>query len=251
MMAVSTAAGVLTAPSMFASMNVILVDDQSQYSYGNGGEFRAVGDAGLDSIVTWSAYAPVTQGTVSSADLSSWGGGSLASSIGQRYFQTFCIEYSEEFSPGTSYPVDTGYNALYGHVGAAPGTPVTIGTAWLYSQFAAGTLSGYNYTYGSGRTTSANQLQQAIWYLQGEGGSFNGYVTLAEANVANAWAAANGAFGVYALNLGDPGRAQAQLVIDDPAPVPEPTTMLAGAMLLLPFGASAVRRLGRNRLGKS
>jgi hypothetical protein len=32
-----------------------------------------------------------------------------------------------------------------------------------------------------------------------------------------------------------------------PAPVPEPTTLLAGALLLLPFGASAVRILRKNK----
>jgi hypothetical protein len=31
------------------------------------------------------------------------------------------------------------------------------------------------------------------------------------------------------------------------APVPEPTTMVAGALLLLPFGASTIRILRRNR----
>ena len=31
-------------------------------------------------------------------------------------------------------------------------------------------------------------------------------------------------------------------------PVPEPTTMIAGALLLLPFGASTLRILRRNRM---
>jgi hypothetical protein len=30
-------------------------------------------------------------------------------------------------------------------------------------------------------------------------------------------------------------------------PVPEPTTMIAGALLLLPFGVSTVRKLRKNR----
>jgi len=33
----------------------------------------------------------------------------------------------------------------------------------------------------------------------------------------------------------------------NPTPVPEPTTMIAGALLLLPFGASTLRALRRNR----
>jgi hypothetical protein len=32
-----------------------------------------------------------------------------------------------------------------------------------------------------------------------------------------------------------------------PVPVPEPTTMVAGALLLLPFGASTLRILRKNR----
>jgi len=39
-------------------------------------------------------------------------------------------------------------------------------TAYLYTQFRAGTLSGYDY--GSGRDSSANELQEAIWAIEGE-----------------------------------------------------------------------------------
>jgi hypothetical protein len=35
----------------------------------------------------------------------------------------------------------------------------------------------------------------------------------------------------------------------NPIPVPEPTTLIAGALLLLPFGASALRFVRRNRAG--
>lgn len=55
---------------------------------------------------------------------------------------------------------------------------------------------------------------------------------------------ANGVYGVAALNLytSSGARAQDQLVI-----VPEPTTVIAGALLLLPFGASTLRLFCRNR----
>jgi hypothetical protein len=33
----------------------------------------------------------------------------------------------------------------------------------------------------------------------------------------------------------------------EPAPVPEPTTMVAGALLLLPFGASTLRMLRKKQ----
>jgi hypothetical protein len=53
--------------------------------------------------------------------------------------------------------------------------------------------------------------------------------------------AANGAFGVYALNMytgtaDDPQWVQPQLVI-----VPEASTVYAGVLLMVPFGASAFR----------
>jgi hypothetical protein len=57
---------------------------------------------------------------------------------------------------------------------------------------------------------------------------------------------ANGAFGVYALNMLSGGTyVQPQLVM---LPVPETTTIIAGALLLLPLGASTFRILRRQRL---
>ena len=236
-------AGVLCVPSIQAGMQVTMMDDTSQYSYGDGGEFRAVGNADLIAALNnLSGYSSLTMGTVGSADINSWGyNGGLA---GGTYFQTFCIETTEYFSPGTTYGAAISYNALYGHLGSGPGVPVTMGAAWLYSQFAAGTLSGYDYTYGGGRSTTAGALQQAIWYLQGEsGGVNNGWVTLAAANVADVSAAADGAFGVEALNLGAPGAVQDQLVV-----IPEPTTCVAGLLLLVPFAASTLQGLRKSRM---
>ena len=248
-------AGVMAASNLFASMSVTLVDDTSQYSYANGGEFRAVGDSGLDAAVNWSAYSTSTKGAISAADGSSWGGGSV--SVDQAYFQTFCIEYNEEFSPGASYSVGVSQKAMYGN-NPPDGDPISIGTAWLYSQFAAGALSGYNYAYGDGRTSTAGALQQAIWWLEDESNGSN--TGLAGTFLAEAQAAvggditrnANGAYGVDALNLGAPGAVQDQLVIvpnELPLPaVPEPGTVIAGMLLLLPFGASTLRILRRNRM---
>lgn len=245
-------AGVMAVPNLFASMTVTMMDNTSSYSQGNGGEFRAVGGGSpsLDSVINWSAYSTSTKGTVSFAtDGSSWGYGSGLN--GQAYFQTFCIEYNEEFSPGTTYNVSISQSALWGGQQSAGGDPLSIGTAWLYSQFAAGTLSGYNYSYGNSvpnnRTDSAGALQQAIWWLEGEpNGVNNGFVAAAKTalgmNDTTIKADANGAYNVRALNLGVPGTVQDQLVI-----VPEPTTMIAGALLLLPFGASTLRILRRNR----
>src|ERR1700733_13782097 len=94
--------GVMAAPHLFASMSVTLLDNTSTYSHDNGGEFRAVGNASLDAVVDWAAYTSQTSGTIShSTDGSSWGyNNGLA---GSSYFQTFCIEYNEAFTPGTVY----------------------------------------------------------------------------------------------------------------------------------------------------
>jgi len=250
-------AGVMAVPNLFASMSVTLMDNTSQYSYNDGGEFRAVGNPSLNSVINWSAYSTLTKGTVSFVtDGSSWGYTGLD---GQDYFQTFCIETSEYFYPGTTYDVSISQKAMYGSQPSAGGDPISKGTAWLYSQFAAGTLVGldalnnavaYNYTYGTGRVDSAGALQQAIWWLEGENGGadpgngnvFRNAVLSQFGDAATAKADANGAYNVRALNLGDPGTVQDQLVV-----VPEPTTMIAGALLLLPFGASTLRILRRNR----
>jgi hypothetical protein len=200
-------------------------------------------------------------GTIGAADISSWGYNSGLS--GQTYFQTFCVEYNEEFYPGTSYGVAISSRAMYGSQ-PPTGDPISIGTAWLFSQFAGGTLSGYDYSYGSGRSssTSAGALQQAIWWLEAEpNGARNSFIDTAETALygvghtggiydTDILTDANGAFGVVVLNLGDAGKVQDQLFIAPElasVPVPEPTTVIAGALLLLPFGASTLRILRRNR----
>jgi hypothetical protein len=139
-----------------------------------------------------------------------------------------------------------------------------MGTAWLYSQFAAGILSGYDYTYGSGRTATAGDLQQTIWYLQGEetslinGGAdgtafYNAAVSALGGNIANA---ANGAYGVVALNLWAPNEdgsngagAQDQLMVvpDSINLIPEPSAMSFGLLVLLPLGMYKVRALFRKQ----
>jgi hypothetical protein len=261
-----TLAGMVAAPNLFAGMSVTLLDNgylnnnpANAYSQGNGGEFRAVGDAGLDSIVNWNAYATTTSGKISSTvDNPSWGYNSGLDN--DSYFQTFCVEFNEEFTPGTPYSVSVSPNAMYG--GQKPpttGDPISIGTAWLYRQFAAGTLFGvdtsgnkvfYDYSYGSGRQNSAGALQQAIWYLEGESnGSSDGvsgdFIREAKSVLGgDITRDANGAYGVYALNLGSPGQVQDQLVIA----VPEPATILGALALLIPLGAGTIRIL-RNQKG--
>lgn len=82
------------------------------------------------------------------------------------------MAYNEEFVPGNwggpAYNFSLGNTALSNT--SVPYSPLTEGTAWLYSQFAAGTLAGYDYSNTStlGRAYSALELQEAIWFLQGQ-----------------------------------------------------------------------------------
>ena len=231
-----------------AVMQVVLYQNLTNYSHGNAGEFNALPNAALLSVnPTLTGYAPTT------ADLTAV----------NPYFQTFCVEEGEFFSPGSTYNVTISTEVLYNGGQFPAGEPITLGTAWLYSRFADGTLSGYDYTYGSDRITSAGDLQQALWYLQGEvtslvsGGAdgtafYNAAVFALGGTVTNA---ANGAYGVVALNLWVPGpngsngaAAQDQLmVIPGPTTVPEPTTTGFACLLLLLPGIRKTRALFRKR----
>jgi len=236
-------AGILAVPAVEAVTQVTLYQDLSNYSYGDGGEFNAVPDANLLSLnPTLSGYAPTT----------------VNLTAGNPNFQTFCVETGEFFNPGTTYNVTISDEVLNDGGQFPNGEPITIGTAWLYSQFAAGTLSGYDYS-DSGRTASAGGLQQAIWHLQGEepslvdGGAdgtafYNAAVSALGGTINNA---ANGAYGVVALNLWVPNPddsngagAQDQLmVVPQLSTAPEPGAMSFGLLMLLLFGAYKAKDL--------
>ena len=248
--------GILVVPAVQAAMQVTLYQDLSNYSFSDGGEFSAVPNAALLSVnPTLAGYTSATADPTSP------------------YFQTFCIETGEFFYPGSTYNVTISYDIYYDGGMFPSGSPITMGTAWLYSQFAAGTLIGsgplsYDYTYGSGRTTMAGDLQQAIWYLQGEETSlinagsgadgttfYNAAVSALGGTINNA---ANGAYGVVALNLWAPNLdgsngtgAQDQLMVVPEASfvVPEPSTASFGLFFLLILGTYKVRALFRKQAG--
>jgi hypothetical protein len=130
----------------FAIPSVTLNTNSYSDSFG-GGEFTAVG-SGLSTT------------SYSSTTLMSGG------------FETFCLAYNEEFVPGTSYNYTLGSSVLSDTHGAA--LPISKGVAYLYSQFAAGTLAGYDYSLsGAGgafasRQAAATALQVALWWAEGE-----------------------------------------------------------------------------------
>jgi hypothetical protein len=80
------------------------------------------------------------------------------------WFGTFCVETDEFFSPGSTYNVGLSYQAWQGGSNTNAGDMLSVGTAFLYSQFARGTLSGFTYN----NSTSAATLQNMIWWLEDE-----------------------------------------------------------------------------------
>jgi len=108
----------------------------------------------------------------------------LTSNVGSTpSFQSFCMEKTETVSiPGT-YGAEvsmTDIDEIGGTGVTGPGSHAIKGsktwgdnlddrTAYLYTKFAQGTLTGYNY--GAGRDNSAKLLQEAIWYIEEEAGT--------------------------------------------------------------------------------
>jgi len=162
---------------------------------GQGGEFT-YNDLNLDLTDNWldlSAYALTTK-NLGPAGVSS--------------FQTFCVEHSETIGgyPSTYYAtINT--DAVFGGTGTSD--PISRGTGYLYSQFAKGTLPGYNYGVGRSATGGSSDalLQQTIWWLEGEdvdpgaGNVFRNAVIAAFGNAATAKLDGASDYGVYAVNL--------------------------------------------------
>lgn len=170
----------------------------------------------------------------------------------QSGFGTFCLEYSEPFNPGDvfNYSIAPYANAggVAGH--SAPGQDmISVGTAWVYSLFAMGTLDDHSlFSYTS--TANLRSLQKAFWFLEDEGqGNLNNvYVQLAVSQFGSLAAAkthSNGAYGVSVLNLTKNGQLkQSQLYFGGlPQQVPDEAT--TAGMLLGAFVALAALRRGR------
>ena len=135
---------VASAVATFQAGAIIVTVDKVNGYTGGDGEFNVSPPNGLGS-----GYAAV--------DL-------YKNSFGNIGFGTFCINRSVYINvPGQ-------YNATVIPSGIDPnnGNQISLGTAWLFLQFAGGTLPGYNYTPGAGRSGSAFQLQLAIWILEGQ-----------------------------------------------------------------------------------
>jgi hypothetical protein len=256
----------LVATNLFAGLSTTLyIQPEQPTGYRDtssyGGEFSAVITGGINYSKYYNSQA-TAQVDVNGQNVTG--------------VQTFCVEMSTSFQPGQTYSTTVG-NSI---VSSSGSTPLTVGVAWLYMEFATGGLAtagnsfglgsaDYSYTTGTGRETSADELQDAIWYLQGEINNNN--VNLTQNNdfkfsssnpnldpfvqlvmdkfgTKYNWSdiTYGNNFGVQVLNLYTTNSdcqtvyAQDQLIY---CPVPEPANFVAGAMLLLPLGLTALRTL--------
>lgn len=211
--------GCLAVLSPTASANSLILD-LGPYQSGVGGEFNAYSST-LNPIAM--GYSPLTMANVGHG-------------MG---FETFCLEYTEEFVPGGTYNYSISQAAIEGGNGPGGSDPISLGTAWLYLNFAEGLLTGYDFTNATNhRTSDAGLLQNAIWWLEGEhnltydaGNKFELAVVTQFGGQANAMANNNGFYGVGVLNLYYPDGtlSQDQLVI---VPDSGTTAVLLGVGLL-------------------
>ena len=176
-------------PTLFAtSYTVSTVGGYGPFQTGQGGEFTLkTSDDFLNDFVA--GYANETKNQYGSTG-------------NQPNFQTFCVEGNEHIGANTAYEVVLNDHSVYS------GNYLSKGAAYLYSQFAQGTLAGYDY--GSGRLASADQLQRAVWALMG--GQVGQSLSLSnpfQALTASVFgdlnaasdAAVPGDYGVYILNM--------------------------------------------------
>jgi hypothetical protein len=176
----------LTAPAALADYYGGTAMWEQVYSQGQGGEFRIRPDGPPGFYLSNSAYADDTknQGAAGS-------------------FQTFCVETGEFIYEPMHIKVsetfvngNPGSHAWQGGV-LSVGDDLNSDTAYYYTQFATGTLSGYAYSEtvgGLNRSQTAGALQRLIWNIEGEGGALTAAstwygitLTTAQANLIASW----------------------------------------------------------------
>ncbi len=190
------------------------------YYQGQGGEFTLRHPDGYPD--------PETRGLLlSNAAYHSW---TKARDGNSESFQTFCLEATEYVAQPMDIWVSTQFidGSPGSHMwhGGVPGLGDNLDdkTAFLYTYFAKGWLTDYDYT-GTTRDASAGALQAAIHYIEGEEGSLPSGLATTFYNLAVAAVGENGVW--YGRGIGDvrvlqmywgDGEKQDQLWLMIPAP---------------------------------
>ena len=130
-------------------------------------------------------------------------------------FQTFCLE------GGIGIPQDTPV-AWTVNADVNGSSPIAPQTAYLFTRFWEGSLPGYDYALGAGRKSSARDLQEAIWFFQGQwqgavDAAAQVYVDAANAAVAGSWGNTVGNVRALTTQTASGAAAQDLLVL-----IPEP-----------------------------
>jgi len=124
---------IVAVPAVMANSIVL---NQNSYSFADGGEFTAL------------------------TSPQNFLGGYVPSTILNGGFETFCVEASVTFYPGTTYSFTLSNTDSQGRA-------LTEGAAFLYYEFARGLLTGFDYSNAANRQIDSGELQSAIWNLQG------------------------------------------------------------------------------------
>ncbi len=231
---VITVLGAVAAFGVTSSLAVPQVT-MSTFDAGSGGNYRANPNDELEWVLANYANGKSTDGT---------------------WFGTFCIEFNEYFHSGGVYDVALNNGSIMGGVsGAVNGKDViSNGTAYLYEQFALGTLAGFNYgdtNLDSVVYDSAKQLQNTIWYLEGEitsayyGVGFGSFLGLAQSQLDYASDYVGGAVKVMNLTSNNGHKHhQDQLVY---AGVPDSGTTVSLLLVAVCGLVGARRKLARSK----
>jgi hypothetical protein len=152
LLTISALGVMLSAPSLFAIPDDDVRVDWSPWHAGDGGEFSVQPGANFSYLLN--NYSPLAKGQ----------------DFNNGYpnnFQTFCVQEHVLFSPGDTM------KASLSNQRQPDGVALPQGVAWLYNQFALGTLPGYDYGNAvtpnfASRNDSAAAMQNTIWWLFGD-----------------------------------------------------------------------------------